>query len=284
MIPPPSSPKPPRLLDDPPEGRRASSRPLVVGLAISTALHLVLIAVYPLLAPRPSELSGPVLSADGPPRLQGTEVIRIVELPAEDEPEEPEAPEEPEPEPARPVPARPPTAPGPTAEPSAGGDAAVPSDEELMSAAERLRPRARDLRLWAPLPENLTELSDEQRMQLDLALTLAAVADSMALAAEAARRATDWTFTDSEGKRWGVSPGKIHLGDITLPMPFGFSAPYDPSADNAWQWQELERANASAAARESARERGAAIRERMDRERARQRPGPVRPDTSGVGG
>lgn len=259
---------------------------MVVGLTVSAILHLLVLAVYPRLAPRPSEIVGPAVGVGGPAAPQGTELLRLVELAdPEEEPVEDEEPPEPEP-PLEPAPRAVPV-PVPPADPAPGDAAAdrgVPTDEELRSAAERLRPRARDLRLWAPLPENLTALSDEQRMKLDLALRLAAVADSMAMAAEAARAATDWTFTDDEGRKWGVSPGKIHLGDLTLPMPFGFSAPYDPSATNAWQWEDVERSAGSAAARESAKERAKAIRERVDRERARLRGEPARPDTSGAGG
>ncbi|MGH7507594.1 MAG: hypothetical protein ACRELX_18220, partial [Longimicrobiales bacterium] len=54
---------------------------------------------------------------------------------------------------------------------------------------------------------------------------LEAYNDSIAAVAEAARSATDWTHRDANGDRWGVSPGKIHLGKITLPLPFGFSVP-----------------------------------------------------------
>ncbi|MBW3533625.1 MAG: hypothetical protein KY453_00185 [Gemmatimonadetes bacterium] len=283
MNPPPSSHIPTPRPDETLAPRRPSAGPLVVGLVISAAIHLLVLALYPVMAPRPDEIEGPTFSESGQRTLQGTELLRIVELPPEPEPEEPEEPElleereEPAPRSA-PVPA-PVGTPG-----DPEGEEAVPTDEELMSAAERLRPRAGDLRLWAPLPENLAALSDEQRRKLDFALALAAVADSMEAAAEAARRATDWTFTDTDGKRWGVSPGKIHLGDVTLPLPFTFAAPFDPSNDGGWQWEDLERGAASAAARESAKARGEAIRERVDRERERLRGGPVRPDTSGVGG
>ncbi|CAN5822868.1 hypothetical protein BH23GEM6_BH23GEM6_26650 [soil metagenome] len=36
---------------------------------------------------------------------------------------------------------------------------------------------------------------------------------------ERARRSTDRTRTDASGRRWGASPGKIHLGGVTLPAP-----------------------------------------------------------------
>ena len=94
----------------------------------------------------------------------------------------------------------------------------------------------------------------------------------MTVLAEASRRATDWTYTDDQGRRWGVSPGQIHLGGITIPVPFGFSAP--PSADGARRaWQDADvagqagRATAAATLKGRARE----IRRRRDEERAKER-------------
>ena len=98
--------------------------------------------------------------------------------------------------------------------------------------------------------------------------------------AEAARvAAMDWTYTDADGGRWGFSPGKIHLGDITLPLPFQFGP--NPSRINElrqrdWEWMELERGAVAAAVEQSWKDRRRAIRERMDAERATARGDSVR--------
>ena len=75
-----------------------------------------------------------------------------------------------------------------------------------------------------------------------------------------------------------MSPGKLHLGDLTLPLPFAFGTPVgkrDEANRRVWEWEEIQRGAAAAAARESWKERAQAIRERRDRERAA-----ARPDTS----
>ncbi len=93
------------------------------------------------------------------------------------------------------------------------------------TAAERLRPHLSDGRIWAPLDPALNELTLEQRLELELAGDIADWQDSLAIAAEAQRALTDWTKTDAQGRKWGVSEGKLHLGDITLPLPFSFGTP-----------------------------------------------------------
>jgi hypothetical protein len=116
-------------------------------------------------------------------------------------------------------------------------------------------------------------------MRLQLIAELEAMADSAAIAAELERRATDWTYTDEDGKRWGVSPGKIHLGDLTLPVPFGFGmSAYDRerARDRLWAWEEIEQSAARGAVIESWKERDRRIRERLNAER--------RPDTTRTGG
>jgi len=206
---------------------------------------------------------------------QGTELVNLLELPAEEDPETPETPEEvPQPEvPVIPVEARPTGVVGPP----------VPEQPALgppgPTAAERIRPKEGDLRFWAPVSPERTALSREELMRLRLIAELEAMNDSAAVAAELARRATDWTYTDDEGKSWGVSPGKIHLGDLTLPMPFGFG----PSAmqreraeDRLWAWDEIERGAATGELLRSWKDRDRAIRERMNADR--------RPDTTRVGG
>ncbi len=110
-------------------------------------------------------------------------------------------------------------------------------------------------------------------MRLQLLAEIEATADSAATEERAARRLKDWTYTDSEGRKWGVSPGKLHLGDLTLPFPLllreqgrelgpGLGMGADPGG--CGQGRLLR----------SWKERDKAIRERMNAER--------KPDTTRV--
>jgi hypothetical protein len=243
-------------------------------MGISAVLHLVAIALYPSFsqgipewAPRfggPAPLSVP----------QGIELVNLEELPASPDAEIPLPREEPEPEmPVVTVEVAEPEVAGP---PGPDRPAAFEAEaEEPLTAAERLRPRAGDLRLWAPVDPELARLSEEQIMRLMLIAELEALGDSMALAEELARQALDWTHTDSEGRKWGVSPGKLHLGDLTLPLPFAFGAPpgrAEQVRDRMWEWDAIERGAATGEIMRTWRERDEQIRRRMEAQR--------RPDTT----
>ncbi len=54
--------------------------------------------------------------------------------------------------------------------------------------------------------------------------------DSSATEQLAAKRSKDWTITDQDGKRWGVSPGAIHLGSIALGLSRATSGTTPPDA------------------------------------------------------
>jgi hypothetical protein len=166
--------------------------------------------------------------------------------------------------------------PGAVVAPSPAGAAGAPRPLGIggprRPVAERLRPGQGDPRLYVPLPEEIVGLSAEQLAQLDLDLAIAEVMDSVAAAEAAGRRATDWTYTDSQGRRWGVSPGQIHLGGITIPLPFGFSAPRTADASRrARQDAEIARQAERATATTVLKDRAAEIRRRRDAERARAR-------------
>ncbi|MGD2121559.1 MAG: hypothetical protein PVJ76_07435 [Gemmatimonadota bacterium] len=246
-----------------------------VGLGISVVLHLLIIALYPSFfsgIPEADPAFGGYIQPLSP---TGTELVNLVELPPEEEPDTPPPPEEePNPEvPAVSVPV------GPTALDVDPG-LRPPTEGPLgPTAAERIRPRAQDLRYWEPVSPERTELSREEIMRLQLLAELEALNDSAAIAEEMARRATDWTYTGEDGKKWGVSPGKIHLGDLTLPLPFGFgTSAYDRerAEDRLWAWDEIEQSAARGAVIQSWRERDKAIRERLNAER--------RADTTRTGG
>ncbi|MFH1765215.1 MAG: hypothetical protein ABIF09_13585, partial [Gemmatimonadota bacterium] len=244
-------------------------------LGISAVLHLLAISLYPSFfsgIPEANREFGGYLQPLIP---QGTELVNLRELPANQELENPPAPEA-EVEPELPV---------IPAEGLPSGVMAPPWLEQLPegptgpTAAERIRPKAGDLRFWAPVDPERTALTREELMRLQLIAELELLNDSAAIAAALAARATDWTYTDDEGKKWGVSPGKIHLGDLTLPMPFGFG----PSAqqreraeDRLWAWDEIERGAATGELLRSWKDRDKAIRERMNAQR--------KPDTTRTGG
>lgn len=270
--------QPARRASSPP-GRGARSRSTIrahrratwIAFGISALVHLAVILVYPSLMEREIENPVPFLLPNAGASQQGMEAIVLVEVDELDEPERPPEPDEPED-------IRAPVAPDTRPDLGEGaGDVLVPPSP---TAAERLRADLSDRRLWSPIPEEALELTLKQRLELELAARIAAANDSAAAADAAARRATDWTYTDDEGRRWGVSPGQLHLGDVTLPLPFSFGvnpAMRDAANRRAWEWQEIERGAAAGLRRDSWKERAAAIRERRDRERAA-----AKPDTSGV--
>ena len=235
-------------------------------------LHLVAILLYPSLLIRAPVFAPPFGDFTPPARLAGTQLLSLEELPA-DQAADVLPPEE----------IRDAAVPTVAVEaPDLGGeeDPAADLARSLApgpTAAERLRPRAGDLRLWAPVDPEITKLTREEVMRLLLVAELEDLADSMAIAEEIARRGTDWTYTDDEGRRWGVSPGKLHLGDITLPLPFGFSAsPWEreQNAGRIWAWDDINQAAARKGVQDVWKERAEAIRRRMEAER--------KPDTTGV--
>jgi len=268
----PESGKPPRHAVHPRARYRGAYR---ISLGISALLHLLAISLYP------SFFSGiPEAGQDFGGYLQpltptGTEIVNLVELPPDQDPENLPPPEaEPEVEtPTVPTTVRPPGLDAPS------GLDALPDRPASPSAAEALRPRRGDLRYWAPVPEERTALSEAEVLRLRFLAELEAANDSAALARAREEAATHWTYTDEDGKRWGVSPGKLHLGDLTLPMPFGFGtsvAQRERAEERLWAWDEIQQSAATGAVRNTWKERDKAIRERMDAQR--------RADTTRTGG
>ena len=257
----------------PPRRRRTGyRRAFWISLGISTVFHALAVVLYSNLLIGVPYWS-PSTGAPGQPLApEGTELINLEALPEDETLEVPPPEEEPEPEMAEPAPS--------AGDPGAGevSEGTDPSPgPPAPTAAERLRPQAGDLRLWAPVDPEVIRLSQEELMRILLAAELEDAADSMALAEELARRVTDWTYTDDEGRRWGVSPGKLHLGDVTLPLPFGFGTPpmiREQNADRLWAWDDIERGAASKGVQDYWKERAEAIRQRREAER--------KPDTTGI--
>ena len=137
-------------------------------------------------------------------------------------------------------------------------------------AADVLRVRSSDTRLWREAMPEAFELTEAEFMQLQLAGRLEEWSDSVAIALAAENALTDWTTTDSQGRRWGISPGQLHLGDITLPLPFYFSGnsiQREQAARRAWEDQDILNGMNNQALRSSWRERAEAIRRRQNRNR-----------------
>ena len=251
-----------------PRYRGLGSRSVAWGaFTVSAAVHVFFIAIYPRFFGSLEPNAGPFLPQfQSPAPSDAMEVLRIIEVdvpPEVDEPEEPEF----EPIERRTVTV---SAPDPGAAPVT--DFARPG----ITAAERLRPNVQDRRLWAPLPEEYTRLTLEQREELLLAGRLEEWYDSLQAAQAANAAWTDWTFTDSDGRRWGISEGQLHLGGLTLPLPTFGTAPGE-ARERAWQAGELARQQNAMSVQQTVKERMEAIRARRDRERAAQQA-----DTSGA--
>ena len=142
------------------------------------------------------------------------------------------------------------------------------------NAYDRVRPRGTDARLWGPVPS----LPAEKTVDPDpfgtaiapLYMAMGVYNDSMAAAAAAAAKATDWTHTDANGGRWGISPEGLHLGSLTLPIPLGFAPPpgrRDELSGRVNSWNAIQRQGQDVAARESFEDRVKAIRARKAAER-----------------
>lgn len=250
--------------------RFASRRVLWTAFAVSAAIHGALALLYPVFfGPLDPDALAPPPNPYG--TIRGIEVVRIGEAGATSSAERPEDPIQLE-EPEAPV--------ADTEAPDVADGPVVEIVPPPMSAAERLRPRLGDRRLWGPLDPAFTELTLEQREELILADRLDEWYDSVNAAAAAEAALTDWTYTDGDGGRWGVSPGQLHLGSVTLPLPFAFGTlvgKRDETNRRLWEWEEITRQGSRVEIEESWKERAEAIRARRDRERAR-----ARPDTSGV--
>ena len=255
--------------------RTGYRRAFWISMGVSAVVHLLAVVLYPSLVLNvPAGVLEPGAECAAS-TLRGMELLNLTELtqeeydalPPEEREEEREVVAEEE---ARAVRGGEPAREGEVSEEGREG-------ERLPSNAELFRPGRGDLRLWAPPDPELNQTAVEDLMRLRLLWELEDLSDSAAVAEELARRALDWTYTDSEGKRWGVSPGKLHLGDVTLPLPFGFGAPpavREQNQDRVWQWEDIQRGMNNAAVRESWKERNEAIRRRKEAER--------KPDTTGI--
>ena len=247
-------------------GGRTDRRAHFIALVASALLHILPIVLYPFFSgPRPADRPAPFRPPVG--EAEGMRVVRIVEV---------RTPEVGDPgDPGDPVEVKGLEAPEVVAETPRFDDGLrirFPEDPHRYRAAwERLRLGRGDRRLWHPVDPSRAAPTSEQILALRVAAAIEAGNDSAAAEAERARRALDWTHTDDDGRRWGVSPGRIHLGDLTIPLPFGFGPPPDYSGDRAeWAFRmaDIERAAGTLAARQSWEDRRAVMKKRREELRA----------------
>ncbi len=248
--------------------RRNPGRVRAVAFAVSALLHLLALLLYPTFTVQFGEFD-PAAEAEGLVVMEGMEVVNLQET-APDELEAPARPdEEIQAEPTVPV----------VPLPAAPGDDLTPTVEVAppppgASAADRLRPATFEEDLWMPLVAEAVTLTERELLRSVIYRQLEAFNDSMAIRAARAAEGTDWTFTDEDGNRWGISPGKLHLGSITIPLPFSFGASPGASDDllDALAFdREIQRAAGQLETDATIRERAAAIRARVDAERERAR-------------
>jgi hypothetical protein len=208
------------------EHDRIYRRAITAGLLVSAVAHVLLFVVTGRVGLRPTQFIRPAIETEPAPRG-----LVVVEVPVT--PEGPES-ETPRPEPEEPSPIRPdelevirvvPT-PAAEVEPEVTPDEPIPQPEgepeERLTNAQRLRPRFSDARLWVdPRDPMIFGARLERLARADSAVRaiLRDWLDSLRLTEEQRQRALDWTY-ENDGKRWGISPEGLHLGDITIPLPF----------------------------------------------------------------
>jgi hypothetical protein len=236
---------------------------------LSVAIHLLVLGFYPIYGtsePENAQLPFPAVTSNS----AALELLRLLEVAQAADAERPEDPAEIEQIESTEL------TPAPLIlERDPGADLTPPPP----SGAELLRPRLADERLWRLIDPWLTDLTLQQREELALRGRIVEWADSLAAAQAAESRLTDWTYTDDEGKRWGVADGKIYLGDVVLPGTHMFGVPVgkrDEVAQRKWQWDEIMRQSVRYDILESWSERQEAIRERRDLERAEMEPDTTR--------
>jgi hypothetical protein len=215
------------------------------GVILSVLVHVLVIVLSPLMVRYvgPLDLYPPARAVRVQAEGMRAVDVRITETPRV----EPVPVREPEPEPER--------------QPPVVVEGEV---EPVLSAAERLRPRIGDWRLWIIVPlAPRNDLTPEERVaQLEQRLYAMLEAYDDSLAAEAIRQAEqmDWTVGE-EGNKWGVSPGQIHLGPITLPLPF-YIGPSREAEGMLREYDAIQRQAGQADIDDSFEARVKAIRER----------------------
>ena len=266
---------------------RAYRRAVLIGLVLSLGLHAgVFVAGGLLRLVRPQY---PPSFVEDLPRPPGLVVIGVEEL------ESPAPPQEVEGEPQRrrpdetqvveiiPVEADDEEDVGPQLPPAT--DEPDEEPEDALTNAEKLRPRYSDERVWFDFrdrPLYGERLERYARADSAVRSILRGWLDSLALDAEQRRKAMDWTSGEGDD-RWGISPEGLHLGSITIPIPFGF-APSGPQRREFEQalrdLAEIQRQELRREFEEVAEERAEEMRKRSKEEVKRREEGEKSDSTS----
>lgn len=258
-------------------GRRARERryqrALAIGLILSVLAHAVVLVVSGRLPF--GALRGPIPEEAELPRAPGLVIVGIEEVQSPEPPEEVRAearrPEETEVVRIAPL------------QPEGEGEEQAPAEEAeeeagpALTNAERLRPRYGDGRVWID-PDELDlygeRLARYARADSAVRAILGSWLDSLALSEEERRRALDWTLKRGD-ERWGISPEGLHLGNITIPIPFSLtpSGPQRREFEQALRdLQEIRRQDLQSDLEENRKERAEEMRRRSREEAERRRP------------
>jgi len=241
LVPPPDVGRPEAEDSDPvrtpPEGgvrsRDAYSRALPWALSVSLLVHVLLVLFVSHLL----DLSERGFLGLPPEILPRPDGIEVVDVPTPDPLEPLSEPERPEIRPGEQEVIQ--VVPG---EPDEVGGAEAEPERPGLTNAERLRAQFTDRRLWVPYPDEQWPAHVAQayaRADSAVRAVLRVWLDSLNLSEEERRRATEWTFGDGDEK-WGISDKGLHLGDITIPIPFGALFGYSMSP-NAQKTREMIR-------------------------------------------
>lgn len=156
-----------------------------------------------------------------------------------------------------------------------------------LTNAERLRPRIGDRRLWSRVPVDSLAPGlggRYDRAEAALRRLVKAYLDSLRLSEEQRRRAREWLVGEGDDK-WGVTPEGLHLGDVTIPIPFGQllsrGGETRREAERARAtWEMIQFQAGEIEAEEVREERLEAIRERTGRRREGSGAGGASSDTA----
>lgn len=191
-------------------------------LGASALIH-ALLSMITLEAPSPTGIRDTPGQPGPSPDGHAVRVLEIVEVPAEDAaagaragPSDVETPRR------RPGDAPTPAVPSPRADDP--GETAAPSRSPAWSA-ERLRPGRVDPRLWKDVPDALGPVRADAAAAGERARLEARVdslnAESSGITIPPGEDMGVWTGRDAEGHRWGLSPGRLHLGSVTVALCSG---------------------------------------------------------------
>lgn len=178
---------------------RSERRSLAIGLLLSAFIHVLVLVTWPDHTAGP--MPRPARASPATPSVSAAmHVITITSLATERPPTHERA--------------NPPRLPRSLAPAIESPENAVNVEPGTLSPAERLVPRLGDPRIWTLPTEHFTP-DHAAAARAHSAESIQSIADSARRAEEAIRRFRDWTFTDAEGRRWGISPaGQLYLGGL----------------------------------------------------------------------